>query len=114
MKSQLSRMIRIAQRVETVTNGYFGGYIGKAQPAGHMEIKKCIDKMHTLRGTLARDGKSSRQKQRAVSARMISDLEMNGVFRGAVEEFNLASNLKHNNVMFPECIRTFGISVVEM
>ena len=101
-------MIRIAQKAQAVTNGYFGGYIGKAQPAGHMEIKKCIDKMYTLRESLAKDKKSFSQKQRAVSGRMVTDLEMNGVFRGAVEQFNLASNLKRNDVLFPECIRTFA------
>ena len=101
-------MIRLAQRAQATTNGYFGGYIGKAQPAGHMEIQKCIDKMYTLRQSLARDRKSSRQAQRAVTGRMVTDLEMNGVFRGAVEQFNLASNLKRNDVLFPECIRTFA------
>jgi hypothetical protein len=102
------KMIRIAQKAQAVTNGYFGGYIGKAQPAGHMEIKKCIDKMYTLRDSLAKDRKSFRQQQRAVSGRMVTDLEMNGVFRGAVEQFNLASNLRRNDVLFPECIRTFA------
>ena len=68
-------MIRIAQKAQAVTNGYFGGYIGKAQPAGHMEVNKCIDKMYTLRDSLAKDKKPFSQKQRAVSGRMVTDLE---------------------------------------
>ena len=58
----LCKMIRIAQVAQANTNGYFGGYIGKAQPAGHMEIKKCIDKMYTLRDSMARDNKALLQK----------------------------------------------------
>ena len=107
-KTNVRRMIRIAQRAQAMTNGYFGGYIGKAQPAGHMEIKKCIDKMYTLRGRLADGNKSLRQQQRAVSGRMVTDLEMNGVFRGAVEQFNLATNLRRNDALFPGCVRTFS------
>ena len=106
-------MIRIAQKAQAVTNGYFGGYIGKAQPAGHMELKKCIDKMYTLRESLVRDKKSVSQQQRAVSGRMVTDLEMNGVFRGAVEQFNLASNIKRNDCLFPECIRTFATRSID-
>ena len=39
---------------------------------------------------------------------MITDLEMNGIYRGAVEQFNLASNLRRNDALFPECVRTFA------
>ena len=106
-------MVQIAQRAQANTNGYFGGYIGKAQPAGHMEIKKCIDKMYTLRDSLARENKALLKKNRAVSNRVAIDLEMNGVFRGAVEQFNLASNLKRNDVLFPECIRTFATRSID-
>ena len=38
---------------------------------------------------------------------MVTDLEMNGVYRGAVEQFDLASNLRRDDVLFPECIRIF-------
>ena len=38
-KTSLRQMIRIAQKDQAVTNGYPGGYIGKAQLAGHMELK---------------------------------------------------------------------------
>ena len=61
-KMPLRKMVNIAQRAQANTNGYFGGYIGKAQPAGHMEIKKCIDKMYTLRDSLARENKALLQK----------------------------------------------------
>ena len=112
-KTSLWQMIHIAQKAQAVTNGFVGEYVGKAQPAGHMEIKKCIDKMYTLRDSLAKDKKSFSQKQMAVSGRMVTDLEMNGVVRGAVEQFNLASNLKRNDVLFPECIRTFATRLLD-
>ena len=37
-------------------NGYFGGYVGKRQPACALETKKCVDKCFPLRGKVA--GKS--------------------------------------------------------
>ena len=41
-----------------MTNGYFGGYIGKGQPAGQMEIKKCIDEMHAIQDKLHTEKRS--------------------------------------------------------
>ena len=38
---------------------------------------------------------------------MATDLEMNGVYCGAVEQFNLASIMRRDDVLFLECIRTF-------
>ena len=38
-KMPLRKKVNVAQGAQANTNGYFGGYIGKAQPAGHMEIK---------------------------------------------------------------------------
>ena len=46
-------------------------------------------------------------KLRAASGRIITDLDMNGTVRGAVEEFNLASNLRHGDTFFAECIRSY-------
>ena len=34
---------RATQRTQTVTHGYFSGYIGKRQPAGKLETQKCVD-----------------------------------------------------------------------
>ena len=31
---QTKKLIRLSQRIQSVTNGYFGGYIGKRQPGG--------------------------------------------------------------------------------
>ena len=45
----LSRATRATQRTQVVTNGYFGGYISKRQPAGTLETRKCVDKLLTLR-----------------------------------------------------------------
>ena len=100
---------RLAQRVTKIQsqrNGYFGGYICKRQRIGKTEIRKCINKMQKLR-ELNHD-KSQYQQQRAVSGRMITDIEMNGTVRGAVEEFNLCTNLHGNDALFAECIRSFA------
>eukprot|EP00959_Pyramimonas_sp_CCMP1952_P073412 1534354-Pyramimonas_sp.AAC.1 len=43
-KQSLGGTTRAIQRAQVVTNGYFGGCIGKRQPAGTLEIKKCVDK----------------------------------------------------------------------
>ena len=66
-KTPLRKMIRIAQVAQTTTDDYFGGYIGKAQPAGHIEINKCIDKMYMLRDSLARDNKALLQKTKPLA-----------------------------------------------
>ena len=44
---------------------------------------------------------------RAVTRHMITDLEMKGTLRGAVECFNLCVNLREADSLFQECIRTF-------
>ena len=105
-RSSLRKVIRKAQRAQATTNGYFGGYIGKRQPAGKLETKKCVHKMHILRGRM--EGKSQQAQERAASARMITDLEMGSTLRGAVELFNLAKNLRRGDVLFAECVRTFS------
>ena len=65
--------------VQTITNGYFGGYIGKRQPCRKAELKKCINQMYNLRNKINDKGASA--QHRAVSGRMITDLEMNGTYR---------------------------------
>ena len=84
-------MVRQLQATQSQRNGYIGGYIGKRQKVGGLEAKKCIDKMYTLRDRV--QGKSQFQKQRAVSGRMVTDIDMNGTMRGAVEEHNLCIKL---------------------
>ena len=44
---------------------------------------------------------------------MITDLEMNGTYRGAVEIFNLCRHLHTQDVLMAECIRTFGTIIVD-
>ena len=58
-------------------------------------------------------GKTEAEAQRAVTGRMITDVEMNGTVRGAVEVFNLASRLRHGDVLFAECVRTFAMRHVD-
>ena len=64
-------------------NGYFGGYNGKRQPGGSLETKRCVDKLFTLRSRMV--GQSKAAQLRAASGRLITDIEMNGTLRGAVE-----------------------------
>ena len=96
----------MTQRVQSIVNGYFGGYIGKRQPNGKMELKKCVNHMYNLREKIM--NKSNAGKHRAVSGRMVTDLEMHGTYRGAVEISQLCRNLRSNDVLFAECFRTFG------
>ena len=100
------RIVRLTQRSQAARNGYCGGYLSKRQPNGKMETKKCIDKMHKLRQDFS--GRSDAKRYRMVTGRMATDLEMNGVIRGAVEEFNLARNMNKQDVLFAECVRTFA------
>ena len=98
-------MLRLLSQVQAQTNGYFGGYISKRQKCGKLETRKCVDKMYVLRAKQA--GKSDLEQQRAVTGRMVTDIDMNGTLRGVVEQFNLCANLRHNDVLFAECIRSF-------
>ena len=83
----------------------FGGYIGKRQPGGSLETKKCVDKLYTLRAK--QQGKGKAAQLRAASGRLVTDIEMNSTYRGAVEIFHLCRNLHSSDVLFAECIRTF-------
>ena len=94
-----------------MTNGYFGGYIGKRQPTGSLEFKKCIDKLCTLRSKMAGQGKAA--QLRAASQRLMTEIEMNSTYRGAVEVFNLCRNLHPHDVLFAECIRTFSSANID-
>ena len=110
-KSTLKKTTRATQRTQNVSNGYFGGYIGKRQPAGSLETKKCVDKLFTLRSKMAGQGKAA--QLRAASGRLITDMEMNSTYRGAVEVFNLCRNLHPHDVLFAECIRTFSSCTID-
>ena len=103
-RKSTSKMVRRMARSQATRTGYFGGYMCKRQMAGHMETKKCIDKMHSLRARTA--GLSESKRRRAVSGRMVRDIEMNGTLRGAVEVFNLASRFRHGDALFAERVRT--------
>ena len=110
-KHSLKQSTRRIQRVQSVTNGYFGGYVGKQQPRGALETRKCIDKLFTLRSKMAGTGRS--KQLRAASGRMITDVEMASTYRGAVEVFNLCRHLNSRDVLFAECVRTFDSTVLE-
>ena len=104
-KNKLKRTMIATQRTQSVTNGYFGGYIGKRQPAGALATRKCMGKLFTLRAKYK--GKSRAAQLRAASGRLITDIEMNSSYRGAVELFHLCRNLHPYDVLFAECVRTF-------
>ena len=80
-------------RAQAAANAYFAGYIAKRQPCGRFEAKKCISIMYELRKRKMEATEGA--KLRAASGRVITDLEMNGTVWGAVEECNLASNLRY-------------------
>jgi len=101
----VSSMARIAQCAQSQTTGYFAGYLVKAQPCGRYELKKCTDKMYTLRERIKT--RTPGDQVRAVCRRMLTDLEQKGILRGAVECFNLCVNLRADDSLFQECIRTF-------
>ena len=102
VQGKVRKATRATQRTQTVTNGYFGGYIGKQQPAGNLETRKCIDKLFTLRAKI--EGKGKAKQLRACSGRLITELEMNTTYRGAVEIFNLCSKLDGKDLLNAECI----------
>jgi hypothetical protein len=104
-KRNIQKLAKKMVRIQSTRNGYFGGYINKRQLVGALGTKKCVDKMYTLRER--NRGKSEKDKLRSVTGRMITDIEMNGTIRGAVEVFNLASNLREGDALFSEFIRTF-------
>ena len=108
---QTKKLIPLSQRIQAVTEGYFGGYIGKRQPGGKAEVKKCINHMYALRNKLR--GQGTNAEQRAVSEEMIADLEMNGTYHGAVEIFNLRRYLDTQDVFKAEYIRTFGTDILD-
>ena len=110
-KHTLKRTTRVTQRTQGVMNGYFGGYIGKGQPGGSMETRKCVKNLHTLRARNLGKGKAA--QLRSASGRLITDLEMNSTYRGAVELFNLSRNLLAKDVLFAECTRAFKEHTVD-
>lgn len=104
-KSSLVNVARKAQCSQTQCTGYFAGDIVKPQPVGQYELKKCVDTMHVLRERVS--DRSSTDQLRSVARRMITDLEMRGTLRGAAEVFNLCVNLRKEDSLFQESLRTF-------
>ena len=82
----------------------------KRQPTGHMELRKCVEEMKRLKEKIA--DCSVDKQYRAVTGRMITDLEMNSTTRGAVEIFNLIINMRKDDVLFAECTCTFPTRVI--
>jgi len=104
-RKRLRRETKQMQLTFSRINGYFGGYIAKKPRSAGFETKKCVDKMYALREK--QKGRTQNQQARAVSGRMVTDVEMNGTARGAVEEVNLSANLSKHDVLCQECVRTF-------
>ena len=102
---RLRQEMRQMQLTFSRINGYFGGYMAKPPKSATVETKKCFKKLHTYKER--QKGSTQKQLARAVSGRMITDVEMNGTTRGAVEGVNLCANLKKSDVLCQECVRTF-------
>eukprot|EP00973_Karenia_brevis_P068906 9579640-Karenia_brevis.AAC.1 len=73
--------MRGAQRHQATIRGYFGGYINKRQPSGKLDTWKCVRKMQTSKQSIK--SRTSTQQLRAVSGRLVTDLEMKSTYRGA-------------------------------
>ena len=99
-------MTRQLQRPQASTNGSFGGHICKRQPVGSFETKKRVDKVYRLQEKM--HGKPMARAQRAVTNRMITDIDMIGTARKAVEVVKLATRLRRNRALLAECVRTLA------
>ena len=97
---------RVESRAQLDTDGYFAGYMVKTQPVGSYELGKCLSGMDVLRDRI-RVALTPGDQTRAVVRRMALDLELRGILRGAPEIFNLSVNMRKEDSMFQECIRTF-------
>ena len=97
---------RVESRAQLDTDGYFTGYMVKTQPIGGYELGKCLSGMDQLRSRI-RIELTPEDQSKTVVRRMISDLELRGVLRGAPEIFNLSVNMRKEDSLFQECIRTF-------
>ena len=95
-----------AQAAQSMTCKYFGGYIGKKQPSGQFDYKRCQANLQSLRNRCQE--KSAAKALRLAAGRMCSDFETGSARRGAVELTWLSRNLHPNDLLFAECIRTFA------
>ena len=77
----------------------------KSQPVGGYELRKCMKNMDVLRERIAVHFTLADQS-RSVSHRMISDLELRGVLRGAPEVYNLSVNMRKEDSLFQEGVHT--------
>ena len=75
-------------RAQLDTDGYFGGYIVKSQPVDGYELRKCMKNMDVLRERIAVHLTPADQS-RSGSHRMVSDLELRGVLRGAPDVYKI-------------------------
>ena len=97
---------RVETRAQLDTDGYFAGYTVKTQPRGGYELGKCLNGMDVLRDRI-RVSLTPGDQTRVVVRRMALDLELRGILRGAPEIFNLSVNMRKEDSLFQECIRTF-------
>ena len=97
---------RVESRAQLDTDGYFAGYMVKAQPVGNYELRKCLNGMSVLRDRI-KVAMTPGDQTRVVVGRMAIDLELKGILRGAPEIFNLSVNMREEDSLFQECIRTF-------
>ena len=97
--------------MQSVTRGYFGGYISKKQKIGQFEIKKSIATLPLLEEKLEwRSLKSASAHLAYVVNRMFTTLESKGILRAATEEFELATRDNPHDELPAEFIGSFSSS----
>ena len=70
-----------------------------------------IDLSSSRRHRVAPEGQA--QRLQLTFGWLITELEINSTFRGAVELFNLCCNLDQKDILNAECIRTFVSQTVD-
>ncbi|CAE7035443.1 esrp2 [Symbiodinium sp. CCMP2592] len=110
--SDLRLAARESARLQAVVSGYFGGYLQKTQKLGKRDMQACVQKMNDLHEANA--ARSLAKGARLVTGRMITDLEMAGTLRGAVESVHLAICANPEDPLAAECVRTFQTTVVDV
>ena len=97
-KSQL--LTAIAYRAMRNTTGYYIGYMQKKQPVGKFELQQAMQNLKFLQEKL--QNKSNAAQYHNLANCMLGDLEFRGHLRPITEEFNLAANYHHHDVLNAE------------
>ena len=103
-KRAAERSMRAMEKNVASYNGYTGGYVSKRAKPPQLLLKKTLSRLKQLYDR--HSGATFKTHFRAMSARLLTDIEAGGTRRGAVETQNLCINIRHNDCLFAEFIRT--------